>query len=482
MTDFNQFKPPYKNFLKLKISDLEAHNTIINDQILAVNKELSDAYFYTFDSVESNSNKKLHLLNNEEASELIINSDSPHLKFLLKKYYYLKHKQKGFDQTIHLNHLEIEKPKKRSVAKYLFNVGKKIFDSVDDLWTALKGLLPLYLIELVSPILIGSIGFVIHFFEGFGGLKQAYHAYKNEQTPQRKTRIVAGVLTSIFAGVGIGLSITLLAAAAGVAVASEPLLPMLIPTFLTAIYSVALWKKTYIYTQAKRNEAIAKSIYDDCIEKNQAKLITFKNACEQKLTRKELNDLGPNWQNECAEIQGQIDAHQQTYHYFQDMRFKAGLKIGFSVLEVLTSATILTFTILGATALLTGLGVGSFGIVPLVVGCAVVIGASAKAFEEIDARRNHTPAKNIKNWFEAKWNNLFHPRPTLYYKCDDASVIETLEFRNTTAKVFTTIPPSKNKIELEEIQKPSAKKEITPVAEISAFVAEERMSFNFSKP
>lgn len=396
------------------------------------------------------------------------------------------------------------KNKKKKFIKTVFDVGKKLFDLIDDTWNAMKGLLPVKIFNFVTPISTGVIGFVINSIEGLEGFKQAKNAYRNKRKAQRKTQIGVGVLTGLLAGTGIGLSIALLISTAGVEVVGKAIIPGIVPTLLTTIYALALMKKIYIYAQAKKQEVQAKIAYEDSLEQANTELnslqIKFtaiackinditqqKNLLSNKIQQKqfsseseqyqynkyihsleELKAEAAIYQKQLVDAQENVIIRREEYFKLNDKCFRSERDVAFTTVEVLSSVLVTTFSILGMGTLLAGASVGSLGIVPTMVILGVVIGAVSKAFEAFDERNNFKYTKmlrdvpsKINNWALEKINKLFShvhkPAENISEQILPKSLPSVKPVCETTSQIFAIIPPS------QKVNKGSIGQELEPI-------------------
>src|SRR5258708_4306567 len=110
------------------------------------------------------------------------------------------------------NECSMEEYKEPKVLKIL-DLLKKPFDLIDDFWNTLRGVVSEHIVGILGLFLIGSLLLVIHLIDGFHAIHSTYHDIKDETIRQRRTHILTGSLKFLFAGVGAGLSATVLGAA-----------------------------------------------------------------------------------------------------------------------------------------------------------------------------------------------------------------------------------------------------------------------------
>ncbi len=326
----------------------------------------------------------------------------------------------------------------------LFDVFKKIIDLSDDAWNAMKSILPQNVAEQVGPFLIGAVGIIVHFREGYEGLKQFREVFHNKEISQSKTRLLASFLTVMLAGTGVGLSVSLIAGAAGAAVSGIVLFPFLICGFLTGIYSVALWRRSYTLNCAQDAEIEAEQQYKNVEKKfNQLELrikrlelllnqydkkiepILLKQQHGEDLSKdeydifnkyKEMKQTINSYEPEYIAVKNRMKEQQKQCEYLCENRLKAEREVAFGTLEVTGSALVLIGTVLGTAALI-GASIASMGMLPfglLVTG--VALGLVCKFIENRDEKNNYVYSRGIKSWFQSKWHqftNRFFSTPQL---------------------------------------------------------------------
>lgn len=252
------------------------------------------------------------------------------------------------------------------------DVGKKFIDLLDDVWNFMKGLVPEKVGELISYLVVGIASFLLHLSEGYEGTKMALHAYNNKKSLARDAKIVAGVGIFAFAGVGAGLSISYIAAAAGAAVSGAALMPFLVPAFLTGIYCIAQWRRIQIHKEAKDIYVKIKESHKQLLLKPEVqRVLTKADKKEKPLSKPEL------------EILAEFDASQARFETAKKQYWEAKQAKNSGYLEVFTSAIVLVGTAL-TTAALVGAAVaasmGTFGLALLIGG--VLYGFIGKMLEK----------------------------------------------------------------------------------------------------
>lgn len=373
-------------------------------------------------------------------------SQSPIIRFLRSKRRYFQIKKNKLETEPTWSEPEVENNAENNTSPFVkfFDVIKKLIDMSDDVWNALKGFMPQDLANTVGPILTAGVGVVIHFREGYEGLKLALQAYKDEKIGQRKTRIASSVLIFMFAGTGFGLSTALiLGAAAGLTIAGTLLMPTLICAFLTGIYALSLWRKGYTFDQAKIAEAKEEANYNHYkateFENDHRQLNTLKSELTQLNAQKnefnsrkiefilqkstshqQLDDTEKATladykkitqqitikQNAHAVLSAKMEGIEHRVNFFREERLKAEREVAFGAIEVAASALVAIGTLLGAAALV-GASIASFGALPtaiLVTG--VLLGFASKYFENKDEKNNFAYSRGIRNWFTKKWEGF----------------------------------------------------------------------------
>lgn len=346
------------------------------------------------------------------------------------------------------------------VVKEPYDIGKKLFDIVDDLTTAILRLFaPKAIIDSVGPILAASVGIVLHLCEGINGAWIAHKAIHREPTPSnereanaRVTKIVTGILTASTAVMGVGVGIAALCALAPKVSAGYVLGisggPVVIAGLMTVIITYSLIRRGERFHEAKKIEAEAKEEY----QKKEVGLVRVINSLESNIaiaeTRKEwlinrnstlIKSLQVNRDNDVEkseyekndkeittlETQLRIDNKQLAeqkdllteekakYDHSRDERLDAEREVAFTTIELTASLVVLTGTILLSAALLGAATVASFGTVPLglLVGGAIG-GFVIKVFEYVDKKNDNKFTRGIRNFFADLGESIFpSPKP-----------------------------------------------------------------------
>lgn len=466
---------------------LERHSFILGKMAELRAKELSHTavehhYTQEISAIDSELSKMLAAPDakphddsiNEDLDEQFY-SQSPIIRFLRSKRRYFQIKKSKLETEPTWSEPEVENNAENNTSPFVkfFDVIKKLIDMSDDVWNALKGFMPQDLANTVGPILTAGVGVVIHFREGYEGLKLALQAYKDEKIGQRKTRIASSVLIFMFAGTGFGLSTALiLGAAAGLTIAGTLLMPTLICAFLTGIYALSLWRKGYTFDQAKIAEAKEEANYNHYkateFENDHRQLNTLKSELTQLNTQKnefnsrniefilqkctshqQLDDTEKTTLADYKKLTQQIAIKQNTHavllakmegiehrvNFFREERLKAEREVAFGTIEVAASALVAIGTLLGTAALI-GAGIASFGALPtaiLVTG--VLLGFISKYLENKDEKNNFAYSRGIRNWFTKKWEgfkNWIAPEPKNTVK--NAASISSVAQPNTPFK------------------------------------------------
>lgn len=261
----------------------------------------------------------------------------------------------------------------------ILNLLKKPVDVIDDSWNGMRNLLSPRIVEMVGPFLVGGVSVFIHILEGYNSIKEFWEAYRQEQIGQRKTRLLTSFLSFGMAGAGAGLSVALLIGGfaemglLAVEVSSMALLPFLIPTLLFGIYSLALWKNSYVLHRSKEIAEEAKNEYENYI---QQPLYDFLEA----------ERLFQNYQTAYGE------------------RLEAEKEVALHTLEVVGSALVSVGIFLGIAATI-GASVASFGALPLglLVG-GVALGFASKIYEYLDGKKDPSYSERLRTYFRNKFN------------------------------------------------------------------------------
>lgn len=366
---------------KLLEAETKKNKLSVEDEIKNINEELTS--LYSLEIQEIAEDEMLHF--------------SPLQRYLLQKRYYLTSMVSIKNGRAASNN----QAKQASKRTPILNLGGKILSFLDNAW---GGIQSLFLADLAGPIvaiLTGIFGFILYLGESIQGLKDAYKAYKNEKKRQRKTRIMTGVLSFMAAGAGVGVSIALFAGTLGATVSGGTLAlaPILISAFFVAIYGLALWRNSYIFSMNKL----------DILKAHREK-----RECEVTIGRilRELSELKKEAKStlsllsEYATWSVALEMKTEELERCCEKSLRAERRVAFNSIDIFTSSMILVATIMGASILL-GVSAASFGVVPLVLLIVgVVIGTGTQLFEYYDEQSKYTITRNIRNWFANQWNNF----------------------------------------------------------------------------
>ncbi|HSW71493.1 MAG TPA: hypothetical protein VLH77_05890, partial [Gammaproteobacteria bacterium] len=145
-----------------------------------------------------------------------------------------------------------------SKLRTLFNIGKKLFDILDDIWSTLRLYLPQPLVKFITPFVTGGVGFVIYLGETVQGVRAIHRAYKNEKKKgQKKTRLISAIASTVIAASGVGIALSMMAYLLGAAVSTVLVTwsPILVPGLLAGMYSLVLLRRACVFHKAKQEEA-----------------------------------------------------------------------------------------------------------------------------------------------------------------------------------------------------------------------------------
>jgi hypothetical protein len=428
--------------VSLKKPTLEQAQKILNveEQITSVRKELRDLYGDKIpnDEVTPDAAQKPH--NDVVTRPETLHAYSERRRFLLKKYWdFLRpltiRLHKNINELVpHDEPVEEVTGEKRNPLRAFFDIAKKFIDIIDDIWSVMKGAIPPEVFILIGPFLTGGVGFIINLAEAYQGLKEAWRAKKNNKTiGQPKTRGITGLIIFALGCTGAGLSLAFIASALGAAVSGVALMPALIPIFLISIYSVALFKRSYIFHRMIEEEKKAKVAFDDTLNKIAA----------IPSPPQEQHD------DNFFELHINIECQKQNYSHFREERLKAERNIAFNVIEVLASSIVLIGTIIGISAIVGAASFATMGAAPLaILILGVSIGLFCKGFERFDEKRDFIYTRKARAWVIDLWNHLFHgekntpfatARPPLF---STARTLQRTSVQSTSASLdFTPTPP-----------------------------------------
>lgn len=289
------------------------------------------------------------------------------------------------------------------VAEEGIDIGKQLIGLADDFWAVIRQILPkLPIMKMIGASLTGFLAVVIGVMEGKKGLERfikgckAYLAkIKNDQThikiPQLKTRMTSGGLVFLLGMLVVSLGAVIIAGVAGlIALVNVPVFTLLIAGALTTLYGVSLWKDSYVWQQAKQ------------------------------LFRKAKEDLEKN--KNTYQEQGQYESKKQECDRLYEKVLEKEAKVAFAVIETATMLVVTVAALLTVAAFI-GLGIASFGIIPLALTIvAAGISVGCKIFESLDNQKDElgnskheltrktrnffvSVGKSIKNFFSFKGQN-----------------------------------------------------------------------------
>ena len=181
------------------------------------------------------------------------------------------------------------------------------------------------------------------------------------------------------------MAIALLAGALGAVVGGMAILTVLVPGFLTLIYSLALGKRSYILNRIIHEEASA-----------------------------EATDPSPS-----------------------DARFKAERDVALTTIEVAASITVLVGGILSMSALIGAATVASFGIAPLVILITGVgLGLACKTFDYIDDKHDCKYSKKIRD-VTAAFADLIKHQSKIFFRHDQTECTKPAVTTSSDAMIIT---------------------------------------------
>lgn len=375
-----------------------------------------------------------------QLNDLLKNSHFPYLRVILRKYHYLK---KLSEARAPLERVPVKKSSsqesllkeaKLDARESSFEFIKKILGLLDNTWSGFQSLFLPQLPFLLSSIFTGVFGFVLLIGEGVEGAVDAFKAYRKETTRQRKTRMVTNILAFMMAGAGMGFSLALLVGAAGVAISSMTitLAPLVISCFFMAIYSLSLWRNSYILHRAREEEALAAKELSDYRKisaqvedkEREIKALHIQGILNKKDKHQHISDQEGKiyqdylcrmqelltLQSKAIELKVKIEQHK-SYQTWHRRKLYAERTLVFNIMDIIASSLALVATILGTAALL-GASVASFGTVPLVLLIlGVVLGVASQLFENIDSRKQFVYTKGIRDYIISLWNHLTCKNP-----------------------------------------------------------------------
>lgn len=313
------------------------------------------------------------------------------------------------------------------VEKFLsvFDIIKKFIDIIDDVWGAIgRAGLPKKLVSFISPILVGTIGMIVH---GTEAVRSLYHAIKNigkEKSVLRNPKIIANAFIFSAAAAGFSASLIYLIANFSIYIAGSAFMPVIIPSMVAVIAGIGLIHNLYRYHVVMQNInsiQLSIEIYKKEIKEHEGKIAERK--AKQTALLKTLEDLDkstPDYADtlkknadilaqmatEDSEDQLKIVAAKQNIkkanldiHTWNEKRSNAARHATFRGVELLATTIVIIGIILGTTAIVGAVGAASFGAAtPLaIIITGVVLGFALKAFEHFDGKKNFRLTTKILN-------------------------------------------------------------------------------------
>lgn len=158
-----------------------------------------------------------------------------------------------------------------------------------------------------------SIPLVNHFVRGLVYLHESYEAYKNPVTPQRKTKITAGLFGGLVS-IGVGIVGALLLAGTGLMAtgAAIYLTPIILAAAVSGVYAITLYRDAYILHQVRqkieKTEKELKKIKNEITSTNEIIISNFIHS----LTPEEKNNTLKTLQNTIDEKRSELHAEYQS--------------------------------------------------------------------------------------------------------------------------------------------------------------------------
>lgn len=313
-------------------------------------------------------------------------NNHPEIQKLIYRHHYLietDHLIKKLDEYADIDR-RVKLAEHKSPLLKALHIWKKVADVLDDLWNLIKGLIPLWIFNLISPVLTSVTGFFIHCMEAYDNTNNTANAYQIKHMPQRKMRIATGVLSSGLAIIGVVLS-TLLSFNIGSTYAFFPFLQILIPGLLTTIYTLNLVKNSYVYAKNKHKAQRAATKLEDALAA--------------------LNEISNNESYNAATCAFLTYPYLLTaekalsrFEYFSKSYPLAERRMIFNTIEVLTSTMVLTGTALMMTPMWgLSLTICATSIPFSLVLGGVALGFTSKYADAFDEQYNFSYYFSLKN-------------------------------------------------------------------------------------
>lgn len=348
------------------------------------------------------------------ANQLDTASDIPSEEFIMqhceaqpntRKFYLLQqyHFHLNLRRQININaksllssdSTEAQSGEKRAWYRGIFDIAKKIVDSLDDIWALLRSFISPELFSIIGFTITAGVGAIIHMAEAYQGGKEAYRAVTADKNKlgQRKTRFTIGASVLVTALVGLGLSIALFIGSVGVTVAGMAIWPVLIPSLLGVIYGLGLIKRSYVLHQAKAHEKNMYKLYEET-------LLAFNDACRINPKGKRNEETDRAVMN-CYE---QLKLRIQDFDSARIERIKAERHVAFNTLEVTASLIVLAGTILSVLAITSAFTFGAAPFILIIVG--MLLGFAVKTADYHDEKHEFAITRQYRCNITNTWEKL----------------------------------------------------------------------------
>ncbi len=295
----------------------------------------------------------------------------------------------------------------------VFDVCKKIIDSVDDIWFGLQRAVKNPIITAIAPFLVGIISILIQPYEAIVSLTKAVGAFWNTKIDKQR-RLVKMSTNLIGAALAIGgsaLAVLILLQGAGIPIASfvSTVFPNVLPMILLGVYTLRLIDAVDNYRLRKKNFnkaahefAICNSV-TDLFQKNPLEFTE-----QDHLTISAYAELAAQYGLQPDDLETHAILLERTslaYNHHEQKQKDAKRKIILNSIEIIAMAIVVAGTIMGAAAIIGGTGVATFGVAPTVLlAVGVAIGLGVKLYEANE--KYHLVDKGI-NLSKRICNNLF---------------------------------------------------------------------------
>jgi len=292
----------------------------------------------------------------------------------------------------------------------LLDIAVKVFDIMDDLWTAFSRINESLM--AFTPIVTGVFSFIANSFFAVTATLKIRKAWENLEKLNRIGKITTNSIILGIALAGVGLSVAYFVSKF-VIVAGAPLMPAILSSLMTTIFILQYNQLTKDkYTIRTRLCEVNKRILEinDELEKintkikNLSEALAYPDSVDQYTANKtNLSKIEKLKLRQQTLIEEKTNLVEQHNEYEKKIR-SLNRRMFFKGIEIFASVLVTLGVVFGTSSLIAG-SVVSFGAAPLtILFLGVALGIGLKIFEHVDAKNDH----RYSNWIK---KNIFGKEP-----------------------------------------------------------------------